>query len=322
VVFLLARLPVVAAPADVVDVCETVDSWAALFGQTLDPSTGLMHYNARYYDPTIGRFISADTIVPNPADPQQLNRYSYVTNNPVRYTDPTGHCRLGVLGTGPKAEGFGGQPCWWYAEGADSDPALVRVGSPFNIVNGQGDFRDSAEMMSLVPGVDTFADAALCQDSVDSGAIGGSIVDCGSALIPFVGAGMLRKAGRWLGNLFGGGKQAARAAIKASDLTSSGAGRNLVRRYSDSGLTIDINSGHAYVPNHSVQSADITSVLTRDQVDVALATDLANRVDSGVPIGTPGNASIFTVNVDGFDVAYSAVDLANNRYAIGTYYIP
>ncbi len=61
-------------------------------GQTHDGSTGLMHYNARYYDPLVGRFISADTIVPNPANPQDLNRYTYVRNNPVRYTDPTGHC--------------------------------------------------------------------------------------------------------------------------------------------------------------------------------------------------------------------------------------
>ncbi|MCP4964916.1 MAG: RHS repeat-associated core domain-containing protein [bacterium] len=52
-----------------------------------------MHYNARYYDPLVGRFISADTIVPDPSNPQALNRYSYVTNNPVRYTDPTGHCQ-------------------------------------------------------------------------------------------------------------------------------------------------------------------------------------------------------------------------------------
>jgi RHS repeat-associated protein len=59
-------------------------------GQRLD-NTGLYYYNARYYDPAIGRFISADTIVTNPANPQSLNRYSYCLNNPLKYTDPTGH---------------------------------------------------------------------------------------------------------------------------------------------------------------------------------------------------------------------------------------
>ena len=50
-----------------------------------------MFYNARYYDPLLRRFISPDTIVPDPGNPQDLNRYSYVRNNPVMMADPTGH---------------------------------------------------------------------------------------------------------------------------------------------------------------------------------------------------------------------------------------
>ena len=52
----------------------------------------MLFYNARYYDPTIGRFISADTIAPYRENPQSRNRYTYVLNNPLKYTDPTGHC--------------------------------------------------------------------------------------------------------------------------------------------------------------------------------------------------------------------------------------
>jgi RHS repeat-associated protein len=59
-------------------------------GQRLD-STGLYYYNARYYDATIGRFISPDTIVSNPSNPQTLNRYSYCFNNPLKYVDPSGN---------------------------------------------------------------------------------------------------------------------------------------------------------------------------------------------------------------------------------------
>lgn len=46
---------------------------------------------ARYHDPGLRRFISADTIVPDPNNPQSLNRYSYCLNNPLKYVDPTGH---------------------------------------------------------------------------------------------------------------------------------------------------------------------------------------------------------------------------------------
>jgi RHS repeat-associated protein len=60
-------------------------------GQTLDEDTGLYYYGARYYDPELGRFIQADTIVPSAANPQTLNRYAYCGNNPMKYVDPSGH---------------------------------------------------------------------------------------------------------------------------------------------------------------------------------------------------------------------------------------
>ncbi|MDY7080554.1 MAG: RHS repeat-associated core domain-containing protein [Chloroflexota bacterium] len=60
-------------------------------GQRNEAGIGLMDYHARYYDPALGRFISADSIVPNAANPQDLNRYSYVRNNALRYTDPSGY---------------------------------------------------------------------------------------------------------------------------------------------------------------------------------------------------------------------------------------
>jgi RHS repeat-associated protein len=59
-------------------------------GQRLD-DTGLYYYGARYYDAGMGRFISPDTIVPDPANPQSFNRYSYCLNNPLKYLDPSGH---------------------------------------------------------------------------------------------------------------------------------------------------------------------------------------------------------------------------------------
>ena len=54
----------------------TINTDEKFTGQRLDQD-GLYYYGARYYDATIGRFISADSIVPDPANPQSLNRYSY-----------------------------------------------------------------------------------------------------------------------------------------------------------------------------------------------------------------------------------------------------
>ncbi len=52
---------------------------------------GLMDYNARYYAPRLGRFVSADSIVPGAGSPLAWDRYAYVDGNPLRYTDPSGH---------------------------------------------------------------------------------------------------------------------------------------------------------------------------------------------------------------------------------------
>jgi RHS repeat-associated protein len=60
-------------------------------GQEKDLETGLNYYDARYYDSHIQRFIQPDTMLPDVYDPQQLNRYSYARNNPLKYTDPSGN---------------------------------------------------------------------------------------------------------------------------------------------------------------------------------------------------------------------------------------
>jgi RHS repeat-associated protein len=60
-------------------------------GQRNLTDVGLMDYNARWYLPSVGRFISADPVVPAIGNPQSLNRYSYVLNSPLIFIDPRGH---------------------------------------------------------------------------------------------------------------------------------------------------------------------------------------------------------------------------------------
>ena len=56
---------------------------------------GIIHMNGRVYDPALGRFLSPDPVVQAPYDTQGQNRYAYVRNNPLRYTDPSGYSCVG-----------------------------------------------------------------------------------------------------------------------------------------------------------------------------------------------------------------------------------
>ena len=64
-------------------------------GKEKDDS-GLYYYGARYYDESLGRFLAADSMLPDVYDPQQLNRFAYVRNNPIKFVDPDGHFLIAV----------------------------------------------------------------------------------------------------------------------------------------------------------------------------------------------------------------------------------
>ncbi|CAG0926683.1 partial putative deoxyribonuclease RhsB, partial [Thermoflexales bacterium] len=57
-----------------------------------DTASGLIFLRARYYDPTLGRFLNRDTYPAYAPAPQTLHRYVYVKNNPINHTDPSGLC--------------------------------------------------------------------------------------------------------------------------------------------------------------------------------------------------------------------------------------
>jgi RHS repeat-associated protein len=55
----------------------------------------IIHMNGRIYDPTLGRFLQADPFIQAPSNSQSYNRYAYVLNNPLSYTDPSGYFSIG-----------------------------------------------------------------------------------------------------------------------------------------------------------------------------------------------------------------------------------
>jgi RHS repeat-associated protein len=66
-------------------------------GEQRDASTGLDYLRARYYDSSLGRFVSADPFAGFMSDPMSLHNYQYAHANPTRYTDPSGYFSLGEL---------------------------------------------------------------------------------------------------------------------------------------------------------------------------------------------------------------------------------
>ncbi|ALU44680.1 toxin TcdB middle/N-terminal domain-containing protein [Pseudoalteromonas rubra] len=60
-------------------------------GHEMLNEVNIIHMNGRIYDPTLGRFLQADPYIQAPQNSQSYNRYSYVLNNPLSYTDPSGY---------------------------------------------------------------------------------------------------------------------------------------------------------------------------------------------------------------------------------------
>jgi len=97
----------------------TDDPGNALFGATdnkgytghemLD-NVGLIHMNGRVYDPSVAQFTAADPTVSRPGDGQSFNRYSYVTNNPLKFTDPTGYAEYITVQDSPTAPNDANKP--------------------------------------------------------------------------------------------------------------------------------------------------------------------------------------------------------------------
>ena len=67
-------------------------------GQRFEEMLDLTYFKARWYDQNTARFIQADTVLPEGGS-QSLNRYSYTVNNPILYTDPSGHSFKEHIGT-------------------------------------------------------------------------------------------------------------------------------------------------------------------------------------------------------------------------------
>ncbi|MFC8765750.1 polymorphic toxin-type HINT domain-containing protein [Streptomyces sp. NPDC057193] len=120
-----------------------------------DPATGLTHIGAREYDPTTGRFISADPLI-DLTDPLQMNGYTYSNGNPVTYSDPTGL----VLddGSGGKGATFYQHAPWGRCPtGNDKIKNTCGTPAPAEGGKGKGAGKGTDETVTIVASGDTVA---------------------------------------------------------------------------------------------------------------------------------------------------------------------
>ena len=99
-------------------------------------TVGLVHMGGRVYDPTIGRFLSADPQRPGPLQPAELNRYAYVLNNPLSDTDPR-QLRCSGVGLDNAHVRNIGRVRLLAQEAASIDRALLPQGGPGRRRSGQ-----------------------------------------------------------------------------------------------------------------------------------------------------------------------------------------
>ncbi len=104
-------------------------------GKPEEAELGLTYFGARWYDPSLGRFLSPDPVPFQETNPHSFNRYAYANNNPYRYIDPDGNSPLDVGFFIADSISFGlalysGNPAAIQSAGMDLAASAVGLASP------------------------------------------------------------------------------------------------------------------------------------------------------------------------------------------------
>ncbi|WP_266169233.1 RHS repeat domain-containing protein [Dyella subtropica] len=158
----------------------------AYTGHVDDPDTSLVYMQARYYDPMIGRFVSADPVAVSPASVFNFSRYDYADNNPIINFDPTGMaCAASgevsasvqrMRDSSDKCSGSSVQPATSPSPSLGGRVAGVAIGVGKAVVNGLSDFME----LLAPPEGDPLEPAS--NDQANGMIAGGIIVDVATAV--------------------------------------------------------------------------------------------------------------------------------------------
>jgi RHS repeat-associated protein len=153
-----------------------MEDTAGYTGHQQDPATGLIYMQQRYYDPSIGRFLSVDSVWPLSDPVGYFGRYHYAANNPYRYADPDGRA-WGLLAKVVKVVAKGGDVAATVAGAVEDGRTLVssnatvgqRIGAGLSLASevfSPVSARDVKAGVSAIRGSDGVADRAGGPDFV------------------------------------------------------------------------------------------------------------------------------------------------------------
>ena len=205
---------------------------------------GIYHMGARFYDPEIARWLSADSILPDPHSPQKLNRYSYVTNSPLRYVDPSGHD--GCETNAAECDGWRGTAINWL------NGAAYWVGHFDPWANLQSGVSSYGAMMNVmpwyiqapagaIPGLGDGMDVLDTMSALQNGNYGEAAFYGTLALAPVVSGPLLRGGGNAVASVFGD--------VRWSAAPGTGMGFDAAESYM---RNANISYGFEAIPNRTV----------------------------------------------------------------------
>jgi hypothetical protein len=246
-------------------------------------------------------------MLPNPYNPQLLNRYSYCLNNPIKYNDPSGNvAQLAIAAAVILKGGSAAIDYGWTGNDIKNDLAVIN--DPNSAVV---DRRIAAADMTLALVFEAAEpdELLLINLPLDDLARMGAM--------PFIKKSILKNTDEFLDickSSEGLGK-----GIKILDVADVKEVKSARRLLEYNGNEISINTGHGYLREHNSGISPM-NIGTINQIESEIVYDIDAAVKSGINIPTTGKAIERTVNVNGNQIGYSLFQLKDGSYSVSTYY--
>ncbi|MFA6062909.1 MAG: RHS repeat-associated core domain-containing protein [Gallionella sp.] len=256
------------------------DMYHGFTGHEMLDSVGLIHMNGRLYDPVMARFVSADPTIQSPGNLQSYNRYSYVWNNPLAATDPSGYLSIfghkilpGVFNNNNAKIAVVAAAAWFTGGAAYSaymGSAISAAGGAMAITGAQ--FASASFTASIIGGATAgFTGGFLASGGdINAGLKGAVYGGIGGA---FAGAGT-----GTFGNMVGSG---------VNGYLQTGTVQGFARGFAAGGVPQDLGFTDAYLNNGA---ANLSIGIVRDGIRGGLVSGNSEGVRLGIAYGQVNNA--------------------------------